>query len=74
MNDISRLKEEADIAMVVAYLGIPTYKRGSATFLLCPNPEHDDHKPTNCYYKDGWNNVYCRACGCSTNAINLIMQ
>lgn len=34
MNDISRLKEEADIAMVVAYLGIPTYKRGSATFLL----------------------------------------
>lgn len=34
MNDISRLKEEADIAMVVAYLGIPTCRKKRDNFTV----------------------------------------
>ena len=73
MKDYRRLKEEADIARVVEHLGIKTAQKGSAYFILCPNPEHDDKHATNCYFKRGWNNVYCRACGKSTNAIELII-
>lgn len=72
-NNIQRLKDEADIASVIAYLGIETKKKGSCTFILCPNPEHDDTHPDNCYFKNGWNNVLCRACNSSINAIDLIM-
>lgn len=72
-NDIARLKEEADIEAVVSYLGIPTVKKGNAYFIRCPQPGHDDKKPTNCYFKPGWSNVYCQACGSSTNAVDLIM-
>lgn len=72
-NNIQRLKDEADIASVISYLGIPTHRKGSCTFILCPRPGHDDQHPTNCYYKDGWNNVLCRACNTSINAIDLIM-
>ncbi|MCC2254599.1 CHC2 zinc finger domain-containing protein [Ruminococcus sp. CLA-AA-H200] len=72
-NNIARLKEEADISTVVDYLGIEVHKKGSAYFILCPSPQHDDTRPTNCYFKEGWNNVYCRACGKSTNAVDLIM-
>lgn len=73
-NNIARLKEEADIAAVIAYLQLPVTKRGNAFFILCPNPHHEDTRPTNCYYKEGWNHTYCCACGESTNAVNLIMQ
>lgn len=72
-NDFRRLKDEADIESVVNYLGLETTRRGSAFFILCPIPTHEDHKATNCYFKPGWNNVYCKACGKSTNAIDLIM-
>ncbi len=72
-NDFRRLKEEADIEEVVNYLGLDTYPKGSVTFLLCPNPHHDDSEPTNCYYKKGWNNLYCYACEKSIQAIDLIM-
>ena len=72
-NNIQRLKDEADIASVIAYLGIPTHRKGACTFILCPRPDHDDAHPTNSYYKDGWNNVLCRVCNTSINAIDLIM-
>lgn len=72
-NDFRRLKDEADIESVVDYLGLETTRRGSAFFILCPIPVHEDHKATNCYFKAGWNNVYCKACGKATNAIDLIM-
>jgi len=72
-NNYQRLKEEADIAAVVDSLQIPVTRRGSAWFLPCPNPGHTDEHATNCYYKDGWNNVYCCACGKSFQAIDLIM-
>lgn len=72
-NDINRLKDEADIAAVVSYLQLEVKKKGNAYFITCPNPEHNDTHPTNCYYKDGWNHVYCWVCGNITNAVNLIM-
>lgn len=72
-NDITRLKEEADIGQVVDALGLQKWKKGSAFFILCPFPDHDDQHPDNCYYKDGWNNVYCNACGRAMNAVDLIM-
>lgn len=72
-NDIYRLKEEADISNVLSYLGTPVVQKGSAYFLRCPQPDHDDARATNCYFRQGWNNVYCQACGKATNAIDLIM-
>lgn len=73
-NNIQRLKDEADIASVISYLGIPTFHKGASTFILCPRPEHKDEHPTNCYYKEGWNNVLCRVCNTSINAIDLIIN
>jgi len=72
-NDFRRLKEEADIAAVVTSLGIQVTKRGSNNFILCPMPDHDDKNPRNCYFRNGWNNVYCSACGRGVQAIDLIM-
>ena len=72
-NDITRLKEEADIGQVVDALGLQKWKKGSTFYILCPFPDHDDHHPNNCYYKDGWNNVYCKACCRAMKAIDLIM-
>ena len=72
-DKIERLKDEADIGDVVNYLGLEIKKMGSAYFILCPHPQHEDTHATNCYYKDGWNNVYCRACGHAINAIDLII-
>lgn len=72
-NDYNRLKEEADIERVVEYLGIPVTVRGSAKFVLCPLPDHHDTHASNCYFKSGWNNLYCQACGRAIQAIDLIM-
>ena len=72
-NEYQRLKAEADIEQVVQFLGIPVTVRGSAKFILCPLPDHNDRHPTNCYFKSGWNNVYCMACGKSIQAIDLII-
>lgn len=72
-NDYKRLKEEADIGMVISYLNIPVQKKGVNYFLSCPNPAHNDEHPNNCYYKDGWNNVYCCVCGKSMQALDIIM-
>ncbi len=72
-NNYQRLKEEADIGMVLAYLNVPVQRKGSSYFLQCPNPEHNDAHFTNCYYKDGWNNVYCCACGKNMKALDIIM-
>ena len=70
-NNYSRLKEEADIKMVVESLGLAYQKKGSCYFLSCPNPEHNDSNPS-AYFKSGWNNIICMSCGKSTNAIDLI--
>lgn len=72
-NNFTRLKEEADIESIVEYLGIPVTPRGTAKFILCPNPEHQDTRASNCYFKSGWNNVYCKACNRAMQAIDLIM-
>lgn len=72
-NNYQRLKDEADINSVVEYLGIQKFSKGSNVFIHCPLPRHDDKHPTNCYYKPGWNNVYCQRCGKAIKAIDLIM-
>ena len=71
-NNFSRLKDEADIGEVVDYLGLHVTPKGSARFILCPNPAHDDTHPDNCYFKAGWNNVYCTVCHKAIQAIDLI--
>ena len=58
-NNYARLKQEADIETVVNYLGIPVRRKGTSCFLLCPLPQHADRHATNCYFKPGWNNLYC---------------
>ena len=72
-NDYARLKQEADIGAVIQYLGLEVHQKGSAYFIQCPLPEHNDQHPTNCYFKEGWNNVYCNVCNKAVNAIDLIM-
>lgn len=72
-NNYARLKQEADIEAVVNYLGIPVRRKGTSCFLLCPLPGHMDRHATNCYFKPGWNNLYCTACGTAINAIDLII-
>lgn len=72
-NNYARLKQEADIETVIQHLGLEIHRKGSAFFLACPLPEHSDEHPTNCYFKRGWNNVYCTVCQKSINAIDLIM-
>lgn len=72
-NNYVRLKEEADIETVISYLQIPVTKKGCNYFIPCPNPDHADKHATNCYFKSGWNNVYCYACGSHIQAIDIIM-
>lgn len=72
-NDYRRLKDEADIASVIAYLNIPVKKMGCNYFIPCPHPDHADQHPTNCYFRDGWNNVFCTVCGKATRALDIIM-
>lgn len=72
-NNYTRLKQEANIGIVVNYLGMQVTRCGSAFFVLCPLPQHTDHHATNCYFKSGWNNLYCNTCGAAINAIDLIM-
>lgn len=72
-NDFERLKNEADIEDVVNYLGMDVHHKGSAYFVLCPIPAHNDKHPTNCYFKKGWNSLYCTVCAKSIKAIDLIM-
>lgn len=72
-NNIGRLKDEADIQSVVSYLGLEVTRRGSAFFILCPLPQHEDHNPTNCFFKSGDHALYCNTCCQSINAIDLII-
>lgn len=72
-NDYARLKKEADIAQVVQWLGLEVNKKGSAFFIHCPLPDHNDQHATNCYFREGWNNIYCTVCCKAVNAIDLIM-
>lgn len=72
-NNFDRLKDEADIAEVVENLNMETHNKGNNYFVLCPIPSHNDTHPTNCYFKKGWNNLYCTACGTTIKAIDLIM-
>ncbi len=73
-NDYRRLKAEADIRAVVEYCGIRFGKRsGNAQFVACPNPEHDDQHPTNAYFRDGWNTVFCTTCNKNMGPIDILM-
>lgn len=72
-NNYAQLKNEADIEQVVHYLGLPVFRKGAAFFIHCPIPGHNDEHPSNCYFKQGWSNVFCMACNQSINAIDLIM-
>lgn len=73
-NDIRRLKEEADIRTVVDYCGLRYgRKKGPAQFVECPNPAHSDEHPTNAYFKEHWNTIYCTTCGKNMGAIDILM-
>ena len=73
-NDFRRLKDEADMEVIVDYCGIEKGKRiGSAQFVKCPNPDHDDMHPTNAYYRKGWNTIYCTTCNKNFGPIDVIM-
>lgn len=71
--DIEKLKENADIMNVLDDLGIEYKLYGNNYFLHCPNPDHIDNHPTNCYFKRDWNDVYCTVCGRSYSAIDCIL-
>lgn len=71
--NVERLKEEADIEDIIERFGIETYPKGSNIYLYCPNPAHCDTHPTNCYYKKGWNSVYCAACDQSFSAVDFLI-
>lgn len=73
-REAERLKKSVDILRVLDYCGVETQKKGSAYFLRCPDPEHQDHAPyRNCYCHEGWSNVLCKRCGKAFNAADLIM-
>ena len=73
-NNYRKLKEEADIRAVIDYCGIQRGKRvGSANFVQCPNPNHDDKHPTNAYYREGWNTIFCATCNKNMSPIDIIM-
>ena len=71
---LKRLKDEADIGEVCSYLDIKIHRKGGVNYISCPLPEHDDTHPTNCFFKDGDNYVYCMVCNKSINSIDLIMN
>lgn len=73
MNDLRRLKAEANIADVVDSLGIQVFSQGVNKFIYCPIPEHNDTRPTNCHFRNGWNSARCERCGKSINAIDMIV-
>lgn len=68
------LKESVEIVEVISALGIKTTRKGDCYFLPCPNPYHTDTHATNCYFKKGWKNVLCLACGTSIKAIDLVIN
>lgn len=70
--DKRRLKEETDIEDVVDALAIPVKIKGSAKFIRCPRPDHDDQHES-CYFRDGDNFLYCNSCGKAINPVDLIM-
>ena len=72
-KNYKELKERCDISKVVSALNLQTVKKGDAFFIQCPSPSHHDTHITNCYFKEGWNNVYCMACNTAIKAIDLIM-
>lgn len=71
--DLRKLGENADINIVAEYLGMKTYKKGSNIFVHCPNPEHNDVHPTNCFFKPRDTRMYCAVCQKSFGAIDLVM-
>lgn len=71
--DKDALYERTDVMDVLDYLGTRYYKRGGCFFLYCPDSNHNDKHPTNCFFKSGDKNVYCTACNKSFSSINLIM-
>ena len=74
MSKTRQLQDMTDIETVIRFLNIKATRKGTSFFILCPNPNHPDTKPANCYFKKGWGNVYCMACGKATRAIQLLMD
>lgn len=71
--NMDKLKENADIMNVLDDLNIEYIQRGDNYFLYCPNPDHIDNHPTNCYFKRDRNNIYCTVCNKSYSAIDCIL-
>lgn len=67
-----RLIDEADILDVAVKLGMEVHRKGRNYFCLCPNPQHADHNPDNCFFREGDNYMYCTVCNKGYNAIHLI--
>ena len=55
--------------MVFEALGVEYYHKGNYDFVLCPNPDHDDKRATNCYITNTGCN--CQACGEKMNFIDI---
>lgn len=70
--DINGLRNNVDMKYLLDSLGIRYRQSGANYFLLCPNPSHEDSRPTNCFFKDGDFKVYCTVCSQSFDAIDII--
>jgi DNA primase len=74
LPDVSR--RGVDVGRLLESLNIDARKRGDQWFALCPNPEHDDHKPTTWSMRDEPGSPKhalhgCWSCGYRGDAIGL---
>ncbi len=78
MFDIERIKSECDIETVAEAIGMevkPKSEGHGRTWLICPNPQHNDHNFGSCYCgtkKDGQEYWTCRACGAGGDVIKMV--
>lgn len=65
---------EASVSMpdLAEELGLEIQRNGTNLYVLCPNPEHNDRRASNCVLYD--KNAYCFACHKSWDAIGLVME
>ena len=64
------LKEAVGLRPVLDYLGIPMHKK----YILCPNPEHDDHNYGSCVVNEKNNRIHCYAGGADYDSIGLLQE
>ncbi len=78
MFDIERIKSECDIETVAEAIGMdvkPKSEGHGRTWLICPNPYHNDHNFGSCYCgtdKNGYEYWTCRACGAHGDVIKMV--